>query len=106
MRKSPVVRIDRYTVISLFLQNENAELQHESQLSFEIQRFSLDDGTTLSAMVHHEPHGSLYANIDQSRNNLLAGLNQKNVKIPNTAFGYFTVKLGDSSRAIVGVPML
>jgi hypothetical protein len=92
-------------VISIFLQNEKAELRHESQLSFELQRFSLDDGTTLSVMVHHEPHGSLYTNIDQSRNNLLADLNQKNVEIPDTAFGYFTVKLGDSSRAIVGIPM-
>lgn len=83
---------------------DNIPLVAKNELSLEIGRHLLSDNNWLVIVLHHEPYGTALMNITEAKQKLISEFENSNISLPSDAYGYFTLRLFDESRAVVGVP--
>lgn len=93
------------TTVTLFITNGDIGLRHESEPSFLLASFSLDNGHYAKLMAHGDPEGTLPDMIARCVELSREMAREKGIAVPSTAFSYFFGHRDNGARFICGARM-
>lgn len=97
--------LGKLTTVTLFITNGDINLRHESEPSFLLASFHLDNGHYAKLMAHGDPEGFLPDMIVQCVERVSGMAQEKGIVLPPTAFSYFFGRRENGARFIFGARM-
>lgn len=95
----------KLTIISLFIMEGDLTLKHESEPSFCLASFDLDNKKFVRIIAHFEYEGDLPILKEKAIQFAIKQCQDKNIEVPRGAYQYCFGHRNDGSRFLYGVPI-
>lgn len=93
---------DKLVIMTLFITRKDIELNHESEPSFCLASFELNNGSYAKIIIHSDKIGDFKEKLEKKVAAIIKEAKSKNIIIPEEAFVYFYGKKDGGIRYISG----